>query len=89
MGCLVYTYIQDTAKPRKYTYACTTECLIIGTQYKSKLSKMHRIHYNTTTRFYRNDWSTFRLEGIENIYIEGSVIAILEVAVTWQAKTEV
>lgn len=85
----IYTYVQDTAKSRKYTYACTTECLIRGTQYKSKLSKMHRIHYNTTSRLYRNDWSTFRLDCNENIYIEGSVIAKLEVAVTWQAKAEV
>lgn len=58
-----------------------TEYLIIGTQYKPKLFKMHCIHYNITSRIYRNSCSIFRLDCKENIYIEGNVVTILDVAV--------
>lgn len=50
-----------------------TEYLIIGTQYKPKLFKMYSVHYNITSRIYRNVCNILRLDRKENIYIEGSM----------------
>lgn len=58
-----------------------TEYLITEIQNTLKSSKMHCASYNITSRIYRNDGSTLKLDSSENICTGGSVVAVSEVAV--------